>query len=155
MSLQLIRPNINIDFVGKRYWFVGLSTAINLAAIVCLIMIGFNYGVDFRGGSVVQLKFDHPSSGDQIRKALAPLDLGDITVQDFGGAGSNQYLLRFERIKNIGSIGSRIRGAIYDSLGEANKVEVLRVETVGAKVGSDLRRAGFEAVAFATLFMGI
>jgi preprotein translocase subunit SecF len=155
MSLQLIPPDINLDFVGKRYWFVALSTIINLAAIVCLIVIGFNYGVDFKGGSVVQLKFDKSTSGDQIRQALAPLDLGDITVQDFGGAGSNQYLVRFERIKNIGSIGSRIQGAINERLGETNKVEVLRVETVGAKVGSDLRRDGFEAVAFATIFMGI
>jgi preprotein translocase subunit SecF len=155
MSLQLIPPDINLDFVGKRYWFVALSTLINVAAIVCLIVIGFNYGVDFKGGSVVQLKFDHPTSGDQIRKALAPLDLGDITVQDFGAKGLNQYLLNFERIKDIGSIGSSIQGAINESFGGSNKVEVLRVETVGAKVGSDLRRAGFEAVAFATIFMGI
>jgi preprotein translocase subunit SecF len=155
MSLQLIKPDINLDFVGKRYWFVALSTLINIAAIVLLVVHGFNYGVDFSGGSVVQLKFQHPISGDQIRAALAPLDLGDVTVQDFGAQGSNQYLVRFEKVKNIGSIGSRIQGALDQRLAGANKTEVLRVETVGAKVGGDLRRAGFEAVAFATIFMGI
>ena len=154
MSLQLIPPDIDLDFVGKRYFFVAMSTLINLAAIVCLVVFGFNYGVDFKGGSVVQLKFDHPTSGDQIRKALGSLDLGDVTVQDFGGAQLNQYLVGFEQVKNIGSIGSRIQGAINEGYGGGNKAEVLRVETVGAKVGSDLRRAGFEAVAIATILMG-
>jgi preprotein translocase subunit SecF len=155
MSLQLIPPDINLDFVGKRYFFVALSTVINLAAIVCLIFLGFNYGVDFTGGSVVQLKFDHPTNGDRIRASLAPLDLGDVTVQDFGAQNQNQFLVRFEKVKNIGSIGSRIRGAINDSYSGSNKVEVLRVETVGAKVGHDLRVDGFLAVAVATIFMGL
>jgi preprotein translocase subunit SecF len=155
MSLQLIPPTVNVDFVGKRYFFVALSTVINLAAIVCLIFVGFNYGVDFTGGSVVQLKFDQATTGDRIRSALAPLDLGDVTVQDFGAQNQHQYLVRFEKIKNIGSIGSRIQGAINDSYAGRNKVEVLRVETVGAKVGRDLRLDGFLAVAAATLFMGV
>ena len=156
MSLQLIPPDVNLDFVGKRYFFVGLSTLVNLAAILCLIFIGFNYGVDFAGGSVVQLKFDHPTNGERIRQALRPLDLGDVTVQDFGAEGKNQYLLRFEKVKNIGSIGNRIKGAVDESYApDNNKVEVLRVETVGAKVGHDLRVDGFLAVAFATVFMGI
>ena len=154
MSLQLIPPDIDLDFVGKRYFFVAISTLINLAAIVCLIVFGFNYGVDFKGGSVVQLKFDHPTTGDQIRKALAPLDLGDVSVQDFGAAQLNQFLVRFEQVKNIGSIGSRIQGAINEGYAGANKAEVLRVETVGAKVGHDLRVDGFLAVAVATVFMG-
>jgi preprotein translocase subunit SecF len=55
MSLQLIRPGINLDFVGKRYFFVMLSTVINLAAIVLLLTRGLNYGVDFAGGSVAQI----------------------------------------------------------------------------------------------------
>ncbi len=155
MSLQFIPPDIDLDFVGKRYFFVVLSTLINIAAIVCLVMIGFNYGVDFKGGSVVQLKFDHPTNGEQIRKALTPLDLGDVTVQDFGAQELNQFLVRFEQIKNIGSIGTRIQGAVNESYAGANKAEVLRVETVGAKVGHDLRVDGFLAVAFATVFMGI
>ncbi len=155
MSLQLIPPDINLDFVGKRKFFVALSTMINLAAIVLLIFVGLNYGVDFAGGSLVQLKFDRPTSADQIRKALGSLDLGEITVQDFGGSSSNQYLVRFAMVKNIGSLGKRLEGALNESYGSSNKAQVLRVETVGAKVGRDLRVDGFLAVAFATIFMGI
>src|ERR1700751_4189329 len=105
MSFQLIPPDINVDFVGKRYFFVALSTIINLAAIVLLVTVGLNYGVDFVGGSVVQIKFDKPTSGEQIRRALSPLELGEITVQDFGAKGQNQFLARFEKVRNFGSLG--------------------------------------------------
>ncbi len=155
MSLQLIPPDINIDFVGKRYFFVVLSTIINLAAIFLLFFVGFNYGVDFVGGSVVQVKFDKPTSGDQIRRALGTLELGEITVQDFGAKGQNQFLVRFEKVRNIGSLGTRIEGALNDNYGSSNQAHVLRVETVGAKVGHDLRVDGFLAVAVATIFMGL
>jgi preprotein translocase subunit SecF len=155
MSLQLIPPDVNIDFVGKRHLFVGLSTAINIAAILLLIFVGLNYGVDFAGGSVVQIKFDRPTNATQIRNALIPLDLGEVEVQEFGTSGQNQFLVRFEKVRNIGSIGKRLEGALNDSYHQSNKAEVLRVETVGAKVGHDLRIDGFLAVAFATIFMGI
>jgi preprotein translocase subunit SecF len=153
MSLQLIRPDINVDFVGKRYFFVLLSTVINITAIVLLFTRGLNYGVDFAGGSVAQVEFTQPTSGDQIRKALSPLGLGEITVQDFGKARQS-FLVRFEAVRNIGSIGPKLEDAINKAYG-SGVGKVVRVESVGAKVGSDLRRKGFEAVIFATLFMGI
>jgi preprotein translocase subunit SecF len=153
MSLQLIRPDINLDFVGKRYFFVALSTAINILAIVLLFSKGLNYGVDFVGGSVAQIEFTQKTNGDDIRKALAPLDLGEVTVQDFGKAGQS-FLARFEAIKNIGSIGPKLGTALDKAYGP-NVAKVVRVESVGAKVGSDLRRKGFAAVIIATIFMGV
>ena len=68
MSLQ-VHPRINLDFVGKRYFFVALSTAINLAAIFLLVFVGLNYGVDFVGGSVVQVRFSRETHADRIRGA--------------------------------------------------------------------------------------
>jgi preprotein translocase subunit SecF len=153
MSLQLIRPDINIDFVGKRYFFLMLSTVINLAAIVLLLTKGLNYGVDFAGGSVAQIEFTKPTTGDAIASALAPLKLGEISVQDFGKAGQS-FLARFEAVSNIGSIGPKLETALATTYG-AGGAKVVRVESVGAKVGSDLRRRGFMAVAFATIFMGV
>jgi preprotein translocase subunit SecF len=153
MSLQLIRPGINLDFVGKRYFFVMLSTAINIAAIVLLFTKGLNYGVDFAGGSVAQIEFTIRTNPEKIQAALAPLDLGEITVQDFGKAGQS-FLARFEAIKNIGSIGPKLEAALQKTYGP-NVAKVVRVESVGAKVGSDLRRKGFLAVIIATIFMGV
>jgi preprotein translocase subunit SecF len=154
MGLQLIPPDVNIDFVGKRYFFVILSTVINLAAIFLLLFVGLNYGVDFVGGSVVQLQFQKPTNAEQIRKALTSMNLGEITVQDFGAASQNQYLVRFEKVNNIGSLGKELENALDKTYGSTNSAQVLRVETVGAKVGQDLRRDGFLAVAAATIFMG-
>ena len=152
MSLQLISPDVNIDFVGKRNFFIMLSTAINLAAIVLLIFVGLNYGVDFVGGSVVQVRFDRETSADNIRGALAPLNLGEITVQDFGKSGQ-EYLVRFEKVNNIAGLGSKLEGALDNRFG-AKAAQVVRVESVGAKVGKDLRRDAIGAVVVATLFMG-
>src|SRR5215471_11505765 len=111
MSLQLIRPDINLDFVGKRHFFVLLSTAINILAIVLLFTKGLNYGVDFVGGSVVQVQFQGATNADAIRRSLAPLDLGEINVQDFGSAG-HQYLLRFEKVRNIAGLGPTLESAL-------------------------------------------
>jgi preprotein translocase subunit SecF len=154
MSFQLIKPDINLDFVGKRHFFVVLSTAINIAAIVLLIVKGFNYGVDFVGGSLAQVEFAKPTNGDVIRRSLTALDLGEITVQDFGGSDGRSFLLRFEKEKNIGSIGPLLDRQFAATYGKGD-AKVLRVESVGAKVGSDLRRKGFAAVIGATVFMGL
>jgi len=152
MSLQLIRPDINLDFVGKRYFFVALSTLINVAAIVLLFARGLNYGVDFAGGSVAQIEFTARTNSDAIRKAFGPLDLGEVTVQDFGQVGQS-FLARFEAVKNIGSLGPKLGNALDKAYGP-NVAKVVRVESVGAKVGRDLRRKGFAAVMIATIFMG-
>ena len=153
MSLQLIRPNIDIDFVGKRNFFVLLSTAINLAALFLLIFKGLNYGVDFNGGTVVQLQVARATSADELRRAMAPLKLGEVTVQDFGQAG-HQYLVRFEKLSSTNGFTQRLIDALNQSYGK-NVVQVLRVESVGARVGKDLRRDAIAAVAAATIFMGV
>ncbi|SRR5579875_1845139 len=151
MSLQLIPPDVNIDFVGRRKFFVMLSTAINIAAILLLIFKGLNYGVDFAGGTLVQLRVNHQTTSNDLRHALGPLDLGEITIQDFGQ--KNQYLLRFEKLSSLKGFTPRLNGALEKYYGQGN-VEVLRVESVGAKVGRDLRRDAIGAVIVATIFMG-
>jgi preprotein translocase subunit SecF len=152
MSLQFIPPNLNLDFVGKRRFFALLSSIVNLVAVILLISVGLNYGVDFAGGSVVQVRFKSPVTPSAIRDALVPLNLRDVTVQDLGHSG-REYLLRFEKVENMGSIGSRVGQALDRRLG-GGAAEVVRVESVGAKVGKTLRRDAFGAVIVATLFMG-
>jgi preprotein translocase subunit SecF len=152
MSLHLIPPDIDLDFVGKRHFFVILSTLVNLAAIILLFTVGLNYGVDFAGGSVVQVRFSRDTNGDQIRRALRQLNLGEVTVQDFGTTG-REFLVRFEKVKKIGSLGGKIDEALAKSYG-ANVGKAVRVESVGAKVSKSLKRDAIGAVAFATLFMG-
>jgi len=152
MSLQLIRPDVNIDFVGKRKFFVLLSTAINIAALLLLIFKGLNYGVDFAGGTVVQVKFAHETSANQLRDALSQLKLGDVTIQDFGSSGF-QYLVRFDKVANLKNFHNLLSDTLDRNFGHGN-ANVLRVESVGARVGKDLRRDAIGAVVVATIFMG-
>ncbi len=153
MSLQFIAPNLDLDFVGKRKFFVALSSVVNLVALFLLIFVGLNYGVDFAGGSVVQARFKGQVAPNAIRDALAPLNLKDVTVQDLGHSG-REYLLRFEKVENMGSIGAQVGQALDRKLG-AGAADIVRVESVGAKVGKSLRRDAFGAVIVATLFMGV
>jgi preprotein translocase subunit SecF len=153
MALQLIPPNLNLDFVGKRKFFVALSSVVNIVALLLLIFAGLNYGVDFAGGSVVQVRFKSRVVPNTIRDALVLLNLQDVTVQDLGHGG-REYLLRFAKVSNMGSIGAQVGQALDRKLG-AGAAEVVRVESVGAKVGKSLRRDAFGAVIVATLFMGI
>jgi preprotein translocase subunit SecF len=150
MPLQFIAPDVNIDFVGKRYFFVTVSTAINIAALLLLIFVGLNYGVDFAGGSIVQVNFKQTTDSNRIRAALAPLGLGDVTVQDFGNVG-HDYLIRFAKVRNIPNLGHALATALDKG---GYQAQVLRVETVGAKVGRDLRTDAIEALIFATVLMG-
>src|SRR5271167_1198671 len=153
MALQLIPPDINLDFVGKRKFFVGLSLIINIASIILLLTVGLNYGVDFSGGSVVQIRMTQKASPDSIRKALVPLDLGEVSVQDFG-TGGKEFLARFEKQKGIGSIGPRIEDALGKEFGPGQG-QVARVGTVSAKVSKDLKFDAIAAITVATLFMGV
>src|SRR5579875_1300497 len=153
MALQLIPPDVNVDFVGKRKFFVLLSTAINIIALLLLIFRGLNYGVDFAGGTVVQIRATRPTSAEALRHALQPLNLGDVTIQDFGQVGY-QYLVRFEKVSNLKNFRSLLVTALDKGYGPGG-AEVLRVESVGARVGKDLRRDAIGAVVVATIFMGV
>jgi len=149
--MELIPHDINIDFVGKRRFFVLFSAVINLASIGLMLTWGFNYGVDFIGGAVVEVRFQQPTTAAAIGQDLRKVGLEDLTIQDLGG-DSRTFLLHFkQKGEGMGAVGSTVKSALAASFGDA--FEVLRVEAVGAKVSSELRRRGFLSVAFATLFM--
>lgn len=151
--MELIPHDINVDFVGKRLFFVLLSVGINLLSIILLLTWGFNYGVDFAGGTVVEARFQHPTTPEAISQAVNALALEDLTIQDLD-RDNTTYLLRFKQgEQSIDTASTAVRNALTATFGEA--VEILRVEAVGAKVSSRLREQGFLAVTFATLFMGI
>ena len=153
MALQLIRPDINLDFVGKRYFFVALSTAINILAIVLLFTNGLNYGVDFVGGSVAQIEFDsHQRRRDSQGARAARPGRGFGPGLRQGGAVFSRALRGDQEHRQY---RAKYREDALDKAFGPGVAKVVRVETVGAKVSSDLRRKGFAAVIIATLFMGV
>jgi preprotein translocase subunit SecF len=153
--MELIKPGTHIPFTRYRKIAVILSTAVNLAVLLALFVKGPNLGVDFAGGTVVQLKFQQRVAIPDIRQALETTGLGTAVIQDFGEPGSNEYLVRLEKTSvEIGSMGEQIKKALSDQFG-AGKFELRRIESVGPKVGEDLRFRGVMSVIAATVMMGV
>jgi preprotein translocase subunit SecF len=153
---ELLPQNVNFDFVGKRKFFLILSSILNLLAIVLFFTRGVNFGIDFAGGTDVRVRFAQSTTAGDLRSDLSDLDLPDLTVQEFGREGK-EFLLRFEpeTATAMNTVAETIKGTLEKKHTGDDRFEILSVESVGPKVGEDLRRRGFLAVACTTLFMGI
>ncbi len=152
--MELIKPDVNVDFAGKRNLAFGFSGLLILITVISLFLHGGpNYGIDFAGGILVQVRFQEPTGPAQIKKALTPIGMQDSLVQHFGGK-DNEYLIRAEKkgLKLTG-LSDRIREVLKKTYGD--KFEVRRVEMVGPKVGKDLRRQALLAILFAILFIAV
>ena len=153
--MELIKPGINIPFTKYRHIAVVLSSIVNLLVLVFLFIQGPRLGVDFAGGTVVQLKFQQKVSVPEIRAALGQLGTGDTVIQDFGGEGSNEFLVRLEKTSvEIGALGEQLRAGLSKRFGP-NGFEIRRIESVGPKVGKELRQQGAWSVIAATVMMGV
>jgi preprotein translocase subunit SecF len=153
--MELIRPGTRIPFTRYRKIAVIISTAVNLAVLVMLFTQGPNLGVDFAGGTMVHLKFQQKVSIPDIRQALETINLGGSTIQDFGDPGANEYLVRLDKTSvELGALGDQIKKTLSDQFG-AGKFEVRRTESVGPKIGEDLRWRGTLSVIAATIMMGV
>ncbi len=153
--MEFIKPGINIDFIGRRKAaFVFSSTLIMLTVLLLIWRGGPNYGVDFTGGILVQVKFGQSHSLSEIRDALRPVHLEDSIIQEFGERGQFEYLIRVRKadIQPAG-LGDRVKQSLVSGLG--SNVEIRRVEMVGPKVGKDLRQKALFAIFYAILFIAI
>ena len=149
--MQLIKPDTNIDFVGKRKLALIFSAILILVGLASLTVKGGpDYGIDFAGGTLVQVQFSKPTDAGEIKKALIGLDLGAPVVQHFG-EGQNEFLIRVEKTSaELKGFSSQIKAAL-ESTYEAGSVDVRRVEMVGPQVGKDLRSKGLQAILYAML----
>jgi preprotein translocase subunit SecF len=153
--MQIIKPDTNLDFVGKRRMAAIFSLLLILIGIGSLVAKGGpNYGIDFAGGTLVQVKFVEETKANDIKKALESLKLRGVTVQRFGDE-TNEFLLRaqnagdvLEGSEKLESLGDQIGSALVESYGK-EKVEIRRVEMVGPQVGKDLRMKGLLAILYA------
>ena len=153
--MELIKPGIKIPFTRYRYIALGISSVVNLLVLILLFTKGPLLGVDFAGGTVAQIKFAKPVSIPEIRNALGELGTGDTVIQDFGQQGSNEFLVRLQRTSvQLGELGEQIKAKLTKQYG-SNGFEVRRIESVGPKVGKELRERGAWSVIAATIMMGV
>lgn len=152
--MQFIKPDINIDFIGKRRAAYVVSAALILLAIVTLVWHrGPRYGIDFAGGTVIQVQFKGAVAIDAVKEGLAEAGLGQATVQRFGQVDDNEYLIRSDLADNPDQLSERLVEALGRHTGAA--AEVQRVEMVGPQVGKDLQKKALQAIFYSLLFIAI
>ncbi len=153
--MEWIKPDININFVGFRYKAFLLSGIIIFLGVFAMIWRGgLNMGVDFAGGTLVQVQFNKPTTPDDIRAALRDL-ISQSTIQQIGSADANEYLIRAELMTSeLESLSDQVQAQLAKVYGEG-QATVRRVEMVGPKVGEDLRQKALKAVYYALLFISI
>ena len=149
--MELIKPGTNFDFVGRMNLAFGISLALIIISIASIVWHGgLNYGIDFAGGTLVQIKFQKETPADRIHSALKPIGLENSIIQSFG---PNEVVVRVGEVERAGGeLSQKIKESLAQALGEG-AFEVRRVEVVGPKVGKDLTRKAILAIFFSWVGM--
>ena len=130
----------NIDFVGKRKFFVILSTTLNILSILVIIFLGIEFGIDFEGGTEIAYQFSKPVHADVLRNAVDKAGIKGSEIKSFGK--ENQFLVR---MKNAENPQQKISEAFTKYLPDI-KIQTLKVDKIGPKIGKELRGQAFLAV---------
>ena len=146
--MEFFRTDKVYDFMGKAKYFMTLSLILVLASWALLFFKGLNFGIDFAGGTIVQVRYDKPVDLAKIRSALKKsVVFKDASVTLFGS--DREIVIRIKSSsKNLKKdIGDEARAALAGT----GNFEVRRVDMVGPKVGSELREKGLMAMVIAIL----
>jgi len=148
MRLKLVPTDTQIDFLALRRFSLPASAFLVAASLALYLAFGLNFGIDFRGGTLLEARFETDADIGGIRGLLRDLDLGDVAVQEFGVP--TDVLVRVETQAGGGDEQvdaiQRVRAELLEW---APGVEIRRVEVVGPKVSSELVVSGALAVALA------
>ncbi len=135
-----------IRFIARRHVFFVLSAAGALASALLVALAGLNFGIDFRGGILIEIRDDAPVALDELRSAMGSIDLGEVALQEFGQP--TDVLVRVQRQEGGEEAQQRAietaRAALVRALGV--DLEFRRVESVGPQVSGELVQAGAIAV---------
>lgn len=112
----------NIDFIGKRKVAIFASSVINIAIIIGIATVGFNLGVDFAGGTLVEVKFGASTSAQQVREGAVKGGLQEPQVQGIGSADENSFILRLGGVTQLTEESSKAAEAALRGLGEVTSI---------------------------------
>ena len=143
----------NIDFISKRRFAYFVSLTLFVVGVISLIVRGGpNYGIDFKGGTSIVLKFESAISTAEIRDAMASIGMGTSEIKTLGT--ENEYLIYVEQQRGVSAtdMARRVERAIAESLSGIS-YEVLSRDTIGPKIGGEMRRAAILAVLLALLLI--
>ena len=148
--MQLFKNETHFDFMGKIKPAMVFSSLLILVGLISIaISGGLKYGIDFAGGTLIQLQFKNPPDIEVVRDGLKTIGLGDSTIQEFGS--KKDILIRVEKSEEkLEAVGAMVRRSLS---GEFNIEEITleRVEMVGPKVGRDLREKALLSILYAII----
>jgi SecD/SecF fusion protein len=149
---KLFRDEPHIPFMKARRFGIAMSVMLSLAAVGLLFKPGLNYGVDFKGGSLIEIKTEQPANLARLRGALNGLGLGEVALQEFGDPTTT--LVRVEMQPGDEAAQMTAIEVVKTSIVQLEPgANFARVEIIGPKVSGELARAGILAVVFASLAM--
>jgi len=155
MAIQLFKNTTNIDFIGfRRYAYVVTFIVLAIGILAIIMNRGLNYGVDFAGGVMVQIEFSQEVKDENVKNALADIDMPGLTVQKMDD-GDKDYMLRFSATKQVNeNLRSDVTAALASAFPD-NTAQILRLEMVGPKVGADLKNMAIEALFYSILLITV
>ena len=148
--MKIINSDTHFDFMGKIKMTMTISGLVILIGLGSVALSGgLKYGIDFAGGTLIQLQFKTPPDIEVIRDGLKTISLGESTIQEFGS--KRDILIRIQRSEEkLEAVGSKVRNSLG---GKFNKEDITieRVEMVGPKVGRDLREKALLSILYAVI----
>ncbi len=148
--LTIVPTNTNFDFIGKFKYFIVMSIAVGIMFIFGLYTKGLNYGVDFTGGSVVQVKYSTPTDSETVRRELLELGEKDASVVATGTAGTDYMITAPTHHLEHGN--KPLSQQLVDKVG-ADKLTVVSVDVVGPKVGAELKAAAVRSLFYSVILI--
>ncbi len=147
--------NTHYDFVSKNNYFIIASAIIILIGFAAYFALGgLNFGIDFKGGTLVQVKFNKAVSAEELRQSLSPKNLGSYTIQQYGPSERNEKLIRLPvaieaEVDKMPSV--IVEEALKEIYGDDYSIE--RVESVGPAIGEELKHSALGSMLVALALM--
>ena len=146
--MELFSQNKIYDFMGKRKIFISISLILIVLSLFSIFTKGFNWGIDFKGGIEIEVRFAKPVKIGEVRKYISK-EFKDAAITTFGSP--KEILIRMSVDKVSPDVQKDLGAEIKKLLKPMGEVDIRRVDIVGAKVGSELRDKGIKALIFAII----
>lgn len=142
----------NIPFIKYRWFFIVFSLILVVGGLYVIMTRGLNYGIDFKGGVKLTYQFKSSITEGQIRKILKEAKISGADVVRYGEPQENRMIIKVELPEKHAQLGEQITNALDGTLGQG-QLTLESEETVGPKVGKELRKRAWLAVVFAVVLM--
>lgn len=151
--MEIFKPNTNINFVGHKNLAMAFSWILIMIGVFSMVSKGgLNFGLDFTGGSLVQVKLSKTTTAAEVRDTLGKLELKGMTIQQVGDL-SDEFLIKAHELSSkTENLANNIQKSLEGHYG-AGTVDIRRAEMVGPQVGKDLRYKAVMAIIYSIIGM--